>query len=310
MKRLSQKEYFYVISKYNEPAISVKPGETVVFETADNSTNRIRRKEDVEVIPTIKYWNPLSGPILVEGAKPGDTLTVYINDIKPLFGQGWGCEEPAGISTVGDVHEGIYLVGETRPIVVHICPIENGVVKIPLKNGKQISVQSRPFIGTIGVATEIEAISALICGKFGGNMDCPDITKGNRLFLPVYTEGAFLHVGDVHALQGDGELGGPPVEIASECTLTIDVIKGKTVNWPRIESPEYIMTVGNSCPLDNSLRIANTEMLYLLRDEYGFDLEDAIYLSSTVFRIRVNGAINPGFSSVSVMFPKEYLPKS
>lgn len=310
MRRLRQKEYFYTIGKNNKPVMTIKPGETVVVETADNSGNRIKRKEDVEIIPTIKYWNPLSGPIFVEGAKPGDTLTIYINDIKPLFDQGWGCGEPAGISTVGNVTEGIYIVGETRPITVYICPIENGVVKIPLKSGKQISVQSRPFLGTIGVATEIESITSLICGKFGGNMDCPDITIGNKLFLPVYTEGAFLHVGDVHALQGDGELGGAPVEIASECTLTIGVIKGKTINWPRIESPEYIMTVGNSCPLDNSLRIANTEMLYWLRDEYGFDLEDAIYLSSTVFRIRVNQAVCPGFSSVSVMFPKEYLPES
>jgi acetamidase/formamidase len=276
----------------------------------DNTGNRIKRQEDVKIIPTIKYWNPLSGPIFVEGAKPSDTLTIYINDIKPLFNQGWGGEFPAGISTVGDATEGLYLVGETRPMTVYICPIENGVVKIPLKSGKQISVQSRPFIGTIAVATEIESITSSICGKFGGNMDCPDIGIGNKLFLPVYTEGAFLHVGDVHALQGDGELGGPPVEIASECTLTIDVIKGKTINWPRIESPECIMTVGNSCPLNNSLRIANTEMVYWLRDEYGFDLGDAMYLSSTVFRIRVNGAINPGFSSVSVMFPKEYLPES
>lgn len=309
MRRLRQKEYFYTIGKYNKPTMTVKPGETVVVETADNTENRIKGKEDVKILPTIERFNPLSGPIFVEGAKPGDTLTIYINDIKPLFNQGWGGEFPGGISTVGDAASGIYLVNELRPFTVYICPIENGVVKIPLKSGRQISVQSRPFPGTIGVAPGIDSITCLICGTFGGNMDCPDITIGNKLFLPVFTEGAFLYLGDVHALQGDGELGGAPVEIASECTLTIDLIKGKTINWPRIESPDYIMTVGNSCPLDNSLRIANTEMLYWLRDEYGFNLEDAIYLSSTVFRIRVNEVINPMFSSVSVMFPKEYLPQ-
>ncbi len=310
MRRLEQKEYFYTIDKNNKPVMTIKPGETVVVETADCTGNRIKREEDFEIIPTIKDHNPLSGPIFVEGAKPGDTLTIYINDIKPLFDQGWGTDEPGTISVAGDATFGLHLVNEPVPITGYICPIENGVVKIPLKNGRQISVQSRPFPGTIGVAPEIGSIASLVCGTHGGNMDSPDVTIGSKLFLPVYTEGAFLHIGDVHALQGDGELGGAPVEIASECTLTIDLIKGKTINWPRIESPEYIMTVGNSCPLDNSLRIANTEMLYWLRDEYGFNLEDAMYLSSTVFRIRVNAAVNPGFSSVSVMFPKEYLPES
>jgi len=310
MRRFSQKEYFYAIDKNNKPVMTIKPGETVVVETADTCANRIKREEDFKILPTIKYHNPLSGPIFVEGAKPGDTLTIYINDIKPLFDQGWGANEPGTISIAGDATFGLHLVNEPFPITGYICPIENGVITLPLKSGRKIRVQSRPFPGTIGVAPEIESASSLVCGRHGGNMDCSDITIGNKLFLPVYTEGAFLQLGDVHALQGDGELGGAPVEIASECTLTIDLIKGKTINWPRIESPEYIMTVGNSCPIDNSLRIANTEMLYWLRDEYGFNLEDAIYLSSNVFRVQVNQAVCPGFSSVSVKFPKEYLPGS
>ena len=310
MKRLKQKKYFYTIGKYNEPTLTVKPGETIVVETADNTGNRVKTERDREILPTLEKWNPLSGPIFVEGTKPGDTLIVNINDIKPLFNQGWGGQMPGGISTAGDEACGLHLINEPVPYTVKICPIENGIIRIPLKNGKTINVQSKPFIGTIGVAPEIDSASCLICGRFGGNMDSPDTCKGNKVFLPVSVEGAFLYLGDVHALQGDGELGGAPVEIASECTLTIDVIKDKTINWPRIESPEYIMTVGNSCPLDNSLRIASTEMLYWLRDEYGFDLEDAVYLSSTVFRIRVNEVINPINSSVSVMFPKKYLPKS
>ena len=138
-------------------------------------------------------------------------------------------------------------------------------------------------------------------------MDNLDIRPGCKLLLPVFVEGALLYLGDVHALQGDGELGGSPVEIASRCTMTIDIDKKRTINCPRIESPEFIMTIGNSCPLDNSLRIANTEMLYWLKDEFGFDMEDSVYLSSTLFRCRVNQAINVINSSVSVMFPKKYL---
>ena len=306
MRRLRQKEYFYTMGKYNKPTLTIKPGETIIVETADNTENRVKTPEDREILPALKKWNPLSGPIFVQGAEPGDTITIYIEDIKPLFNRGWGGQMPGGISTAGDAASGLYLINEPVPYTVHICPIKNGVITIPLKN-KEISVQSKPFPGTIGIAPEIDSASCLICGPFGGNMDCPDICKGNKLFLPVFAEGAFLYVGDVHALQGDGELGGAPVEIASECTLTIDLIKDKAINWPRIESPEYIMTIGNSSPLDNSLRIACTEMLYWLRDEYGFDLEDAVYLSSTIFRCRVNQVINPINSSMSVMFPKKYL---
>jgi len=307
MIHLRQKEYFYTMGKYNKPTLTVKPGETIIVETADHTGNRVKTPEDIEILPTIKKWGPLSGPIFVQGAQPGDTITIYIEDIKPLFNQGWGGQELGGISTAGNATHGLHLINEPVLPTVHICPIKNGIITIPLKNRKEISIQSKPFPGTIGIAPEIDSVSNSICGPFGGNMDCPDICKGNKLFLPVFTEGAFLYVGDVHALQGDGELGGSPVEIASESTLTIDLIKDKVINWPRIESPDYIMTVGNSCPLDNSLRIACTEMLYWLRDEYGFDLEDAVYLSSTIFRCRVNSVINPINSSMSVMFPKKYL---
>jgi len=307
MKRLKQKRYFYTIGKYAEPTLIVKQGETITVETADNTGNLIKTEKDRRILPELKDWNPLSGPIFVEDSEPGDVLVVHIDEIKPLFNQGWCGQQPGGISTAGDATCGLYLINEPVQQTVKICPIQNGIVKIPLKNGKEISVQTKPFIGTIGVAPREDSYSCLICGQFGGNMDSPDVCKGNRLFLPVLTKGAFLYLGDVHALQGDGELGGPPVEIAAECTLTINLIKSKSINWPRIESPEYIMTVGNSCPLDNSLRIACTEMLYWLRDEYRFDLEDAVCLSSTIFRCRVNSVINPINSSVSVMFPKKYL---
>lgn len=307
MKRLSPKEYCYTMGKYCKPAITIEPGETVVVETADNTTNRVKKAEDVAVIPNIKHYNPLSGPIFVQGAQPGDTLAVYINDIKPLTNQGWGGEFPGGLSTVGDATGSTYLLNELRPITVYISKVENGMVKIPLKN-RELSVPYQPLIGTIGVAPELDSVSPLISGVHGGNMDSPDITIGNKLFLPVFTEGALLFVGDVHALQSEGEFAGPPLEIAAECTLTIDIVK-KTIKWPRIESPDYIMTVGNSCPVDNCLRIANTEMLYWLRDEYGFILEDAVYLSSLLFRVRVNTVENLLSPSVSVMFPKKYLPR-
>jgi acetamidase/formamidase len=307
MKHLKQEKYFYTIGKYAKPTLHVTSGEKITVDTPDNTGNLMKTEEDIKIRSTFKDWNPLVGPIFVEGAQKGDTLIIDINDIEVLFGQGWGGQEPGGISIAGDVHGGLYMINKPMPFTVKICQIENGIVKIPLHNKKEMCVQSAPFIGTIGTAPEIDSISSVVCGKHGGNMDNIEIRKGCKLLLPVFVEGALLYLGDVHALQGDGELNGCPVEIASRCMMTIHVDKKKTINWPRIESPEFIMTVGNSCPLDNSLRIACTEMLYWLTNEFGFDMEDAVFLSSTLFRCRVNQVVNPINSTVSVMYPKKYL---
>lgn len=307
MKHLKQEKYFYAIGKYNKPTLHVTPGEKVVIDTPDNTGNLIKTEEDRKKLSTFKGWNPLVGPIFVDGAEKGDTLIIDINNIEILSGQGWGGQMPGGLSIAGDAHSGLYMINEPLPYTVKISKIENGTVKIPLRNKKEICVPAAPLIGTIGTAPEIESISSRVCGNHGGNMDNLDIRPGCKLLLPVFVEGALLYLGDVHALQGDGELGGAPVEIASRCTMTIGVDKKKTINWPRIETPEFIVTVGSSCPLDNSLRIACSEMLYWLKNDFGFDMEDAVFLSSTLFRCRVDQIINPINSTVSVMFPKKYL---
>lgn len=304
-KNLKQQEHCYILGE-NEPTLKVESGETVIVETADNINNRIvKGGESKEILPTLKEWNPLSGPIFVEDAFPGDTLVVIIEEIESIYDRGWGGQMPDAVFSSG---KKLHLLHEPIPYTVNICPIENSTIKIPLKNKEDISVKSDPFIGTIGVAPEADSASSVKCGKYGGNMDSPDVCPGNKLFLPVNVEGAYLSLGDVHALQGDGELAGAPVEIASRCKLTIDVINNKGLDWPRIESSDYIMTVGNCNTLNNSVRTAATEMIYWLRDEYDFDLEDAAFLSSTIFEIQVNQVIGEPNTSVSVKFPKKYLP--
>lgn len=303
MRYLKQKEYFYTIGKYNKPTLTVKPGETIAVDTMDCTGNLIKTDEDREILPTLKNWNPLSGPIFVEGAEPGDTLAVLIDDIKPLRGQGWTGQEPGGVSSAGED-----MINEKIPFTLKICRIEDGIIRIPLTTGETINVQSGPFIGTIGTAPEIDSYPSIICTSHGGNMDVADICKGNKLFLPISVEGALLHIGDAHAIQGDGELNGSPVEIASECTLTLEVIKNKAIKWPRVETPEYIITIGIARPLERACGIATTEMIYWLQKEYKFALEDAIPLMTNLSRLRVNQVQNQINYSLSVMFPKKYLP--
>lgn len=303
MRYLKQKEYFYTIGKYNKPSLTVKPGETIAVNTMDCTGNLIKTEEDREILPTLKNWNPLSGPIFVEGAEPGDTLAVLIDDIKPLRGQGWTGQEPGGVSSAGED-----MINEKIPFTLKICRIEDGIIRIPLTTGETINVQSEPFIGTIGTAPEVDSYPSIICTSHGGNMDVADICKGNKLFLPISVEGALLHIGDAHAIQGDGELNGSPVEIASECTFTLEVIKNKAIKWPRVETPEHIITIGIARPLERACGIATTEMIYWLQKEYNFALEDAIPLMTNLSRLRVNQVQNQINYSLSVMFPKKYLP--
>ena len=137
-------------------------------------------------------------------------------------------------------------------------------------------------------------------------MDSPDLVAGSKLYVPVFEEGGLIFVGDVHYLQGDGELGGPAVEVPSQTTLTIGLIKSKRINWPRIENSEYIMTVGNTRPLDDCVRTATVEMVKMLESEHGFDRWDAAILLNAVSKLTINQCTNSLYS-VSCKFPKKYL---
>ena len=120
-------------------------------------------------------------------------------------------------------------------------------------------------MGTIGTAPELEALSALTPFDHGGNMDVPDVKPGNTVYLPVRVPGALFFTGDCHAGQGQGELCGVALEITARVTVTFDLIKGKAIAWPRIESADELMTVGSARPMEDAARIAYAELDRLAR---------------------------------------------
>ena len=302
MKYLEQEKHFFTIDRRNSPVLTIKSGETVVVRTMDNVYGRIRTEEDLVTNISMEELNPLSGPIYVEGSEKGDTLAVHVNSIKIASDQGWTGFMPSWI--YWDTRD----LKEMVPTITKICRIRDNLIHFALQDGRILQIPARPMIGTIGTAPEREALSALTLGRHGGNIDSPDICAGNTLYLPVFVKGALLHLGDVHAIQGEGELNASPVEVPAECTLTIDVVKGRSITWPRIESPEHIATIGGSKPLDDALKIALKEMIIWLNKEYGFDIWDASVLVASLSTIQVCGAANPLFSMI-VRFPKKHLPK-
>jgi acetamidase/formamidase len=303
MKRLRTGSVHYTLSPFHKPVLTISPGETVVVETVDAFGGRIKSERD---LPTekvaIPYGNPVTGPIYVEDARKGDVLIVDIKGIKPRSAQGATCLIPGFGGLTGT--SSTRLLCQNLPAVTRICPIKNGKVYF----SEKLALPYEPMIGTIGTAPELEAVSSMTPGPHGGNMNCPDVCVGNRLLLPVSVEGGLLFMGDVHAVQGDGEVCGVAVEIPAEITATVDVVKGRKIAWPRVESSGEIMAIGSAKPMEDAARIAFTELILWLERDYRFDRLEAYMLCTQAAKVRLAQMVDPLYTVVA-KFPKKYLPK-
>ncbi|MGF1473847.1 MAG: acetamidase/formamidase family protein [Rubrobacteraceae bacterium] len=296
--------YSYVFNPYREPIVSVRPQERVTIYTNDAFESRITGKEDVpsRVLRSTKFRNPQTGPVYVEGAEPGDTLAIRIESIEPTRAFAVSCLIPYfGGLTSTDVTRTLQ---EPLPEKVWIWELVDGV---KLRNEElEIELDWEPFMGTLAVAPELEAITALAPGPFGGNMDVPDVRPGNTVYLPVWNPGALVYTGDCHACQGQGELCGVALEITSKVTLTFDVIKDEAIEWPRIETDDAIMVVGSARPMEDAARIANAELILWLEQEYGYDRWDAYQLLTQAGGLYVGNMVDTMYSLVASI-KKRYL---
>lgn len=286
----------------NKPVATIKPDETVEVETWDSrgdtvSPRRVLKERRRRGIRT--YENPITGPIYVEGAKPGDTLKIEIIDVK-LPSIGW----TSARATFGELRGWLPLPSPPTKF----SKIRNGKVTFTLNDGRIIEIPAKPFIGTIGVSPAFEAISTTTPGRHGGNMDVPDVCVGNTVYLPVATDGALLGLGDVHAAQGDGEICGTAVEVPAKVTLKVELEKNKELDWPRIESEDEIMTVCSTKPLEDATRLAFLELIKWLEKDYDFERYDAYMLLSIAATARIAQIVDPLFTVVAKL-PKKILPK-
>ena len=289
-------------SPHNKPVLRVQPGEEVRIETYDCFANAVTPDNDLAQVlqsGAKLYDNPVTGPIHVEGAKKGDTLVVDIVDIQI---------PDRGLTTIVPGFGSLEGWLNTSPPLTKFSVIHNGKVHYKTDDGREISFPVKPFIGTIGVAPPAESISTISPYKHGGNMDVADVCKGNQLLLPVGVDGALFAAGDVHAAQGDGEICGTGVEIPAILTFKFDVLKGKKIEWPRIESSEEIMTAASARPLEDAARLAFRELINWLHEDFGFSAYDAYMLLSLTAKARIAQIVDPLYTVVA-KFPKEYLHK-
>ncbi len=201
-------QYFNTIGSH-APVLSVASGDTIVTTTVD------AWGQDIHAKRMTAGPNPMTGPFFVKGAKPGDTLAVRLDRITPNRKMGWvrtplayNVVTPAFARTLPDRERGVgkFAVDMHAGTATLVSPkTALGKLVLPV----------RPMPGCFGVAPDGgEAISTATSGPYGGNMDYNGFVEGVTVYFPVFAEGALFHIGDVHALQGDGEISGTGIEIS------------------------------------------------------------------------------------------------
>lgn len=289
-----QGKYHYVYGPYAEPVLRLDPGAVLSVETHDAFEGKITSESDKpSEILNFPFLNPQNGPFHVNGAEKGDCLAVHIKEIRPRGPQ------PAGTTCLIPEFGGLVGTGNTallnaplpeRVKKLHVDPVTG------VKWNGRITLPYQPFIGTIGTSPEIEAISSLQPDYYGGNMDLPDVGVGAVVYLPVNAAGALLYLGDCHAAQGDGELCGVAIEHPTVTTIQIDLIKGWTIAWPRLETSAFYMTIGSSRPLEDAARIAYRELIRWMVAEFGFEELDAYMLLTQAGRVRLGNMVDPKYT--------------
>jgi amidase len=256
----------YALDKAVPFAFSVADGETFVVETFDCWGGNITR-EGVKLRERVAP-NPATGPIEVVGAQPGEALAVTIHEVKPLD---WGFIAGGGDDSFT------------------VIDMSSGKAAYPC--GRQFALD--PMIGVMGVAPAGEAVPTTTPGDHGGNLDTVDIRAGSTVYFPISVSGAGFALGDIHALQGDGECGGTGIECQAEVTLTVRRVKETLWPMPLIVRDDTLMLLASGETLDEAAWKAVGEMAKLLTKLTGMPDHLMRRMLSTLGEVRISQIVNP-----------------
>ena len=278
MITVSKDQHVFSLSAEAVPVVHVRAGQTVRLETSDCFAGQIRAPGEA---PDAVDWariNPATGPVFVEGARPGDVLSVLVESVEVA---------PGGVMAVSPEF-GVLRERILAP-AFEIVPIDDGVARLP--GGFDVPV--RPMIGVIGVAPAGAPVPCGSPGAHGGNMDTRLIGAGAVLYLPVACDGALFAAGDLHAAMGDGEICGTGIEVAGCVTLRLDVRRDLAIAGPVVETPELVATIASAGTLDAAAEAATRDMAHLLTGRLGLTLEVATMLMSAAGDLQVSQIVDP-----------------
>lgn len=292
MNIIRKENYTFTFSNSNKPVSFIKPGNNIVFETHDCMCSQISCEIDNLDGINFDKVNPATGPLYIEGAMPNQTLKVTVQSIDL---------DNYGVAMTGP---GVGVLGEKLDKMTHnILNIkENSAIF------KNIELPLNKMIGVIGVAPNSESINCGTPGNHGGNMDCKVIGEGSIVYLPIYTPGALLSVGDVHAVMGDGEIGVSGAEVGAKVDLKVDLISNFKINNPIVETYDAYYTIASAQTLDDAYKIAVEDMFEILLSKCSLNKNDLIMLMSLTCDIEVCQVVDP-LKTIRYKIKKEILKK-
>jgi acetamidase/formamidase len=287
------------------PVLRVAPGERVTFETVDSSGGQLLPGSTLETLRGLDFGkiNPVTGPVFVDGAEPGDALKVTVEHFAPS-GWGWTANIP-GFGLLAD---------QFLEPALHMWTYDT-VGMAPAAFGDFARVPLKPFVGTIGVAPAQAGLHSIVPPRpCGGNMDIRDMAAGTELYLPVQVAGALFSMGDTHAAQGDGEVGGTAIESPMTVSLKFELVKQAGLRTPRLVLPGpvtrhvdgagYEVTTGIGPDLLQCARDAVSGMVELIAKQQGIQPVEAYMLCSVAGDLRISEIVDVPNFVVSFYLPR------
>ena len=291
-----------------DPVLTVTPGQTIEIETIDASGGQLNDNSSLDDLLNLSFEkvNPVTGPVYIEGAEPGDAVSISFLDFAPS-GWGWTANIP-GFGLLADQFE------EAR---LHIWKYDVASMA-PALYGPGGKVPLKPFCGTVGLALAEDGQHSVVPPRrVGGNLDIRDNAVGTTLHLPVEVAGGLLSLGDTHAAQGDGEICGTAIESPMVVAVKIDLIKSADLKFPRFETDGpvtrhldtagYQATTGIGPDLMQAAKDAVSGMIDWISATTGMSAIDAYMLCSVCGDLRISEIVDMPNWTVSFYFPKSVL---
>ncbi len=284
---LSSEHCIHSFSRRHEPVLTVASGDEVLLHTRDCFDNKIPHVPDATSLShaVAGYGNPATGPVAIAGAEPGMTLRVDLLDIV--------CA-PEGLVYASDRHTGL--------VELLVPRVADGQAQF----NRELSFPLDPMVGVIGVAPALGEVPTTTPGRHGGNMDSTEAKPGGVLYLPITVPGALFALGDVHALQGDGESGGMGIEVAAEVLVRLSLLPRLLSPWPLAEWPDHISVLTAAPTLDEAADLAVGAARDLLVEQLGVSDAEGLMLQSLLCDLRVNQIVDP-LKGMRVTIPRTLL---